>query len=975
MEERMQSSYDAPKPESRVMAKLWRTAQVVRATLDASGSHQACLERKTGALQVAGVIYAIWCGRKVYVGQTIRSPLQRFRDHWYEAHNTNAKTYNTPLHREMRRLTVDQFSVFPLEVIPATEYTTRNGKKNAEKFRAYATSREVFWIERLHSYQSEIGYNVALVTGRKGRRHRRHNPMKYHRKRAEANQDQMDEKHVSRPSVAFTDATPIPQTQTPAVEGKSQEDAENVLPEGRMFGYRNYLRRCQYLAHRYEIGKLEQVRLSRYSAIVVKRMLRLLNYGLVPEDAISPEAKRAVLEFLRKFLKARTLTLRKKETSRSVLVLNWTSKLLQHVPLRAIMSKHRKLLPSGTRECIDDVVVARKLGDPISRVVFNYAPVARHAADEQSVAELADNQSVCPCHSLFHEKFRPNGGCVLTGNLDLVANAELRTLLSFGPRFRLRVISSPYERVKEALSAFIAKQDVHEAQFAEWLHAVLKECKACLKRACSMVLPRAERSVEMSRSAAKYLKYLQHYLVLVPADKAANNVTFVCKRHYCAELVKEFNTSGAYTNVQSTPEEVIAEHKAFMGTRQLLTAEKLPYLYWLPKLHKVPIGKRFIAGSGACSTTELSRLLSSVLTQVLHALREKDNNSIARTEIRRFFVVQGYEEVADFLHRFPRSDAADEERILCTGDFSTMYTTIPHEDLLERIQRVLEEAWAFRSEKEGVHTDKLFIQWSSFTGRASWMSGDDTRESHSTCFHTMSCESVMELTRFLVENTFLLNGGQLRRQVVGIPMGTNCAPALANLYLYSYECEFMDRIVISHGAEYARSFHESYRFIDDTLSVHNPHWREWVSVPADEGGIYPRELTLNDTTVSETRVHFLGMEIEDPRREDGKLVVNVFDKRKEFPFSVRRYPHTCSVIPRSIPYGVFTGQLHRFSRICSDARSFVHNAVFVAQTLRAQGCSTRVLRRKFHAFVSARAADRWNSTVSSLCKAFNRSLA
>ena len=39
---------------------------------------------------------------------------------------------------------------------------------------------------------------------------------------------------------------------------------------------------------------------------------------------------------------------------------------------------------------------------------------------------------------------------------------------------------------------------------------------------------------------------------------------------------------------------------------------KLPMLYWLPKLHKRP----FIANSSACTTTELSILLTSCLTAI-----------------------------------------------------------------------------------------------------------------------------------------------------------------------------------------------------------------------------------------------------------------------------------------------------------------------------------------------------------------------
>jgi hypothetical protein len=337
--------------------------------------------------------------------------------------------------------------------------------------------------------------------------------------------------------------------------------------------------------------------------------------------------------------------------------------------------------------------------------------------------------------------------------------------------------------------------------------------------------------------------------------------------------------------------------------------------------------------------------------------------------------VKGYEEVAEFLHRFPRSDTPEEERVLCTGDFSTMYTTIPHEDLMERIQRCLDEAWTYQSGKEGTDKNELFVHWSPTIERANWTVQRTEKgtvgESHSEHSHTMSLDAIDGLVRFLVENTFLVNGGQLRRQVVGIPMGTNCAPSMANLYLYSYECDFIDRVISTHGAEFAKSFHESYRFIDDTLSVHNPLWREYVSFTADQGGIYPRELTLNDTTVSSTCVHFLGMEIVD---HEGKLDVDVFDKRKEFPFDVRRYPHMCSLIPRSIPYGVFTGQLYRFSRICSRGQAFVRNALFVARTLYAQGCSKHVLRLKFHSFVTVHAVDRWNMSVSKLCESFNRGL-
>ena len=49
------------------------------------------------------------------------------------------------------------------------------------------------------------------------------------------------------------------------------------------------------------------------------------------------------------------------------------------------------------------------------------------------------------------------------------------------------------------------------------------------------------------------------------------------------------------------------------------------------------------------------------------------------------------------------------------------------------------------------------------------------------------------MIEFLIDNIFVQFGGRLFRQVIGIPIGTNCAPLLADLFLYSYENEFFSQ--------------------------------------------------------------------------------------------------------------------------------------------------------------------------------------
>ena len=71
------------------------------------------------------------------------------------------------------------------------------------------------------------------------------------------------------------------------------------------------------------------------------------------------------------------------------------------------------------------------------------------------------------------------------------------------------------------------------------------------------------------------------------------------------------------------------------------------------------------------------------------------------------------------------------------------------------------------------------------------------------------------MTEFLVDSIYVRFGGQLVRQTVGIPMGTNFAPLLVDLFLYSYENEFLDILIKEGKRKLARKFNLSYRYIDD----------------------------------------------------------------------------------------------------------------------------------------------------------------
>ena len=82
-------------------------------------------------------------------------------------------------------------------------------------------------------------------------------------------------------------------------------------------------------------------------------------------------------------------------------------------------------------------------------------------------------------------------------------------------------------------------------------------------------------------------------------------------------------------------------------------------------------------------------------------------------------------------------------------------------------------------------------------------------------------------------------------------MGTNCAPFLADIFLYSYEAEFIQSLLSAGRKRLASRFNFTYRYIDDLLSVNYPDFENYL------GQIFPLELKIKDTTESNTSASYL----------------------------------------------------------------------------------------------------------------------
>ena len=119
--------------------------------------------------------------------------------------------------------------------------------------------------------------------------------------------------------------------------------------------------------------------------------------------------------------------------------------------------------------------------------------------------------------------------------------------------------------------------------------------------------------------------------------------------------------------------------------------DRLPTMHWLPKLHKRPYKARFIANSSSCTTTELSKLLTSCLTAIKNQVIRYCEKVTERSAKNLFWSIKNSGELLNEL-----KSRGFRATSLSTYDFSTLYTTLPRDLIKEKLINLIE--WTFKRE-------------------------------------------------------------------------------------------------------------------------------------------------------------------------------------------------------------------------------------------------------------------------------------
>ena len=173
----------------------------------------------------------------------------------------------------------------------------------------------------------------------------------------------------------------------------------------------------------------------------------------------------------------------------------------------------------------------------------------------------------------------------------------------------------------------------------------------------------------------------------------------------------------------------------------------------------------------------------------------------------------------------------------------------------------------------------------------------------------------VDALHYHLDNIFIRFGLELYRQIVGIPMGTNCASLVADLFFFVMRktvcCLCLKTII--------EAFNSTSRYLDDLLNIDNPYFEQMV------GQIYPTELQLNKANSSDTEALFLDLNLSITK---GIVSSKIYDKRDDFNFGIVNFPFLDGDVPHSPSYGVYIIQLIRFARVCSNVEDFTSETYF-----------------------------------------------
>ena len=667
--------------------------------------------------------------------------------------------------------------------------------------------------------------------------------------------------------------------------------------------------RAKYEGHNYRLIARNLLNSSRKEVV--------LDIGVLSKDIRDKFLQNVIIDLCRHYFSRNIAT--KTAVKDEYLVFKYTNRYLEDFNLAKLCNSSDLL---NAYPCVaTKLVPSFSYTNPIRNKILNYKAACCDA-------DGSPPTSCCCENSPFKD---PVLGHVVTGNLAIIGNRKLRNLVSKGLTFRecykfkkIDVIKSIENDLDAHIKKQSSKKNIPELCFQLWKNDLLTIIKDKLGH---IKIRRFKKPTLFNKKVKSDLKNLHSDFVLVPTDKASSNISIVCKKYYHECMVTELS-SDVYEHVQQSESDISCRHVKEMNDLDIKIEEEnnaLPFIYNTIKQHKNPASNRFIVSGKKCSTKALSKQLLKIFQLVGKTMKSHCQYKCKFAKTKSFWIINNSNDIRNDISNLNNKNKA---KTLFSYDFAKLYTNIPHDLLIENIKFAIEEAFNIK--------DVEFIKLNKRT--ATWAK----KKPKNTKVKYVTKDDVMEMLQYLLDNIYVKYMDSIFRQLIGVPMGTDCAPDLANLFLFVFEYKYVMNL-INMGDPDIRLFKFVYRYIDDLLIINDIGHFDSIYK-----NIYPDALELKSTGISNKNVNYLDLNISC---NNGKFQHTLYDKRKDFNFNVISMPNLTSNIPIKQAYGVFYSQIVRMFNANTEADLFIDNVKALMKKLCYQGFNLRQLFKYLNKFL------------------------
>ena len=576
------------------------------------------------------------------------------------------------------------------------------------------------------------------------------------------------------------------------------------------------------------------------------------------------------------------------------------NKGMELIHLETIL-KDRKLLRTLPRKPSKPISITFTYQTPNKLRLCNYTQTLRRLT-LQKLQQII--QTPCTCNESKY--LYPPLNHVVTGDLNIITNTNLRIIFEKGAKYRSKPPISwtdndnEIEQSLQQLLNWLTKDlDTTLPQLQSFytrFHQIYNHRKEVAKQELS--------TYQHDNISWHDLKKLQQTYIITVVDKAPNNLILMCKKLFmetiCQELGINTNTweivgNTVYTPVTECTDDIVKKHirlSNMFGIKLDTDKIGLSSIYPIPKLHKNPYKFRFIASSRNSSIKPLSIILDKILGHIKTHFKNYCLKIKERTGINPWWSLESTYDFLNLCHSIQRKPT--QNYTIYSGDFSEMFTSISHSTLKHNLYFII-----------GVCFNNKGYKFISIKGNQ--VSYSNTESKNTLSF---TKEDICQMIEIILDNNYVTFANYITKQTKGVPMGSSCAPKMIDLAMAYHEYKFMTD---PSNKELALELTDNTgRYVDDFFG-YSKH-----DISAIATTIYPRELKLNKTS-TDYHTHFLDTTVLVVNQ---KLVIQVYNKTDDFPFSVIKYSHSASNVHSALGYNTLYGEVLRFARICNDTKAF-----------------------------------------------------